>query len=128
MLHRAGHLPLQFEPLQEEYVVHSHCHQKSLGVGPCPADLLRLIPGVIVQEVDALCCGLVGSFGYKKEYSALSRAIGAGLFAQIEQYRGHVVACGISCRSQIEMGTGRHVFHPVEIMARALGAEGRWEY
>jgi Fe-S oxidoreductase len=31
-----------------------------------------------------------------------------------------VVACGISCRSQIEMGTGRKVVHPVEVLARAL--------
>jgi Fe-S oxidoreductase len=73
-----------------------------------------------VHEVEALCCGMVGSFGYKKEYSSLSRAIGTRLFDQIERYAGDVAACGISCRSQIEMGTGRRVVHPVEVMARAL--------
>ena len=27
---------------------------------------------------------------------------------------------GVSCRSQIEMGTGRKVVHPVEVLALAL--------
>ena len=70
---------------------------------------------------------MVGSFGYKKEYAQLSQAIGSRLFEQIAQYGGDVVACGISCRSQIEMGTGRKVVHPVEVLARALAPskEGR---
>jgi iron-sulfur cluster protein len=119
-LARAGRLNIKLDTLLESYVVHGHCHQKSLGIGSVPAEFLRLIPGVTVHEVEALCCGMVGSFGYKKEYSRLSRAIGAQLFDQIKRYRGDVAACGISCRSQIEMGTGRRVVHPVEVMARAL--------
>ncbi len=114
-----GRLELTLRPLHETYVVHGHCHQKSLGLGSCPAELLRLVPGVTVHEVEALCCGLVGSFGYKKEYSTLSRVIGARLFEKISRCDGDVAACGISCRSQIEMGTGRRVIHPVEVLARA---------
>ena len=124
LLRESGRLDLQLRALTETYVVHGHCHQKSLGLGPLPAELLRSIPGVTVHEVEALCCGMVGSFGYKKEYSALSRAIGAKLFEQIGQYQGDVVACGISCRSQIEMGTLRKVVHPVEVLARALRSAG----
>jgi iron-sulfur cluster protein len=120
-LARAGRLDLPFEPLSGPFVVHGHCHQKSLGVGSYPAESLRLIPGIVVHEVDALCCGMVGSFGYKKEYSPLSKAIGARLFEQIGRLEGDVVTSGISCRSQIEMGTGRRVLHPVEVLARALG-------
>jgi glycerol-3-phosphate dehydrogenase subunit C len=120
LLSRAGRLNMDLEPLAETYVVYGHCHQKSLGIGSFPAELLRLVPGVTVHEVEALCCGMVGSFGYKKEYSALSKAIGARLFERINQYGGDVAACGISCRSQIEMGTGRRVVHPVEVVARAL--------
>jgi Fe-S oxidoreductase len=122
---RAGQLDVAPDALPETYVVHGHCHQKSLGIGSAPAELLRLIPGVIVQEVEALCCGMVGSFGYKKEYSRLSRAIGAQLLEQIKRHPGDVAACGISCRSQIEMGTGRRVVHPVEVMAKALRLPGQ---
>ncbi len=121
---RAGQLDVVLNALPETYIVHGHCHQKSLGIGSVPAELLRLIPGVTVHEVEALCCGMVGSFGYKKEYSRLSRAIGAQLFDQIERHPGDVVACGISCRSQIEMGTGRRVVHPMEVMAKALRLPG----
>ncbi len=121
LLHRAGRLELGLQPLTETFVVHGHCHQKSLGLGSFSGELLRLIPGVTVHEVEALCCGLVGSFGYKKEYAALSRAIGERLFEELARLPGDVVTCGISCRSQIEMGTGRRVAHPVEVLARALG-------
>ncbi len=91
MLNETRRFRLDLQPLTGTYVVHGHCHQKSLGIGSCPAALLRLIPGITVHEVD-----------------------------QLAQHAGEVVACGISCRSQIEMGTGRRVLHPVEILARAL--------
>lgn len=117
---REGRLRLRLGALDETFVVHGHCHQKSLGLGSVPAELLRLVPGATVVEVEALCCGLVGSFGYKAEYSALSAAIGAQLFRRLDELDGQVVACGISCRSQIEHGTGRPVVHPVEVLHRAL--------
>ncbi|GAB4265291.1 MAG: LUD domain-containing protein [Thermoleophilia bacterium] len=115
-----GGLGLELRPLEESFAVHGHCHQKSLGLGSCPAEAVRLVPGVTVREVEALCCGMVGSFGYKAEYSPLSQAIGARLFEKLAEAGGSVVACGISCRSQIEMGTGRRVEHPVEVILRAL--------
>jgi iron-sulfur cluster protein len=125
MLARAGRLPLELGPLADTYLVHGHCHQKSLGIGSAPAELLRLVPGITVRELDTLCCGMVGSFGYKREYVQLSQAIGTRLFEQIGEHAGDVVACGISCRSQIEMGTGRTVLHPVEVLVRALTPQSR---
>ena len=44
----------------------------------------------------------------------LSQAIGRELFAKLGAEEGAVVACGISCRSQIEQGTGRAVVHPCD--------------
>ncbi len=117
---REGWSRLRLTPLEGEFIVHGHCHQKSLGIGSAPVEAVRLVPGVTVHEVEALCCGMVGSFGYKAEYSELSVAIGSGLFDRLNEYEGQIVACGISCRSQIEMGTGRSVEHPVEVLARAL--------
>jgi Fe-S oxidoreductase len=120
-----GRLPDAFGSLGDTTLLyHGHCHAKSLGIGSVPADLLQRIPGVAVHELEALCCGMVGSFGYKREYSPLSRAIGAQLFQQIDELEGDVVACGVSCRSQIQMGTGRKVTHPVEILARAMQLSG----
>jgi iron-sulfur cluster protein len=122
MLARDGRLALEFPAAvpPETYVVHGHCHQKMLGFGSAPAELLRLLPGATVIEVEALCCGMVGSFGYKREFSELSLAIGQALFDRLNRHNGTIVACGISCRSQIEAGTGRKVVHPVEVIAAAL--------
>lgn len=120
LMAQQGRLHLHLAPVEATYVVHGHCHQKSLGIGSAPAELLRLVPGATVHEVEALCCGMVGSFGYKEEYSALSQAIGGELFDKLQAHEGLVVACGISCRSQIEQGTGRTVVHPCEVVAGAL--------
>jgi iron-sulfur cluster protein len=117
---RAGSLALHPQHTDEEFVVHGHCHQKALGLGSAPAAAVRLIPGANVHETEALCCGMVGSFGYKAEYASLSRAIGRPLFDQLNSHPGKVVACGISCRSQIEQGTGRPVLHPAEVLLAAL--------
>jgi iron-sulfur cluster protein len=117
---RDGSLALSLASVPGPFVVHGHCHQKSLGVGNAATEALRLIPDAVVHEVDTLCCGMVGSFGYKREYSKLSRAIGEELFEQLQAHEGEVVTSGISCRTQIEQGLGRNVSHPAEIIGRAL--------
>jgi len=113
-------LDLHLRPLAETFVVHGHCHQKSLGIGSVPGEALRLIPEAEVIDVNALCCGMVGSFGYKEEYSELSRAIGQRLFDKLNAHEGTVVASGISCQSQIGEGTEREPKHPMEILIRAF--------
>lgn len=121
---REGWSRLRLAAREAEFVVHGHCHQKSLGLGSAPADAMRLIPGVTVHEVEALCCGMVGSFGYKAEYSELSSAIGSDLSRRLDEHPGQIVTCGISCRTQIELGTGRPVVHPVEVLAEAARPPG----
>ncbi|HZJ02264.1 MAG TPA: heterodisulfide reductase-related iron-sulfur binding cluster, partial [Thermoleophilia bacterium] len=113
-------LDLHLRPLDETFVVHGHCHQKSMGIGSVPGEALRLIPGAEVIDVNALCCGMVGSFGYKEEYSELSRAIGQRLFDKLNEHEGTVVASGISCQSQIGEGTERDPKHPMEILIKAF--------
>jgi iron-sulfur cluster protein len=120
---RDGWSRLTLERRAGDFVVHGHCHQKSLGLGPAPAEALRLVPGVVVHEVDTLCCGMVGSFGYKREYAELSRAIGSKLYDLLAAHPGQIVTSGMSCRAQIEAGTGRKVVHPVEVLAEALPVE-----
>ena len=42
--------------------------------------ILRLIPGVKVVELDQGCCGLSGSYGFKKEKYNIAMQIGQALF------------------------------------------------
>jgi FAD/FMN-containing dehydrogenase/Fe-S oxidoreductase len=106
-----------------EYVLHGHCHQKSLvGTGPT-LGVLRGIPGARVREIPSGCCGMAGSFGYEKEHYALSMAIGEQrLFPAVRRAAPEavIVADGISCRQQIAHGTQRSARHLVEVVAEAL--------
>ena len=85
--------------------------------------LLRSIPGADVTEVDAGCCGMAGSFGFEAEHYELSMRIGGlRLFPAVraEPEETVIAATGVSCRQQIEHGTGRPARHPLEIIRQAL--------
>jgi FAD/FMN-containing dehydrogenase/Fe-S oxidoreductase len=122
-LHERGALPLALRPGPREILFHGHCHQKAL-VGSAPSlQVLRLLPGTKVTEVDSGCCGMAGSFGYEREHYDLSLAVGARRLIPAVQAAGpetEIVAAGISCRQQIAHATGRRPKHPVEVLAAAL--------
>jgi Fe-S oxidoreductase len=102
---------------------HGHCHQKALAGTAATMALLRSIPGADVTEVDAGCCGMAGSFGFEAEHYPLSMSIGElRLFPAVraEAAETIIAATGVSCRQQIEHGTGRPARHPLEIVRRAL--------
>ena len=86
--------------------------------------LLRRIPGVVVEELDAGCCGMAGSFGFEAEHYEISMTIGADrLFPAINGRSGQdtvIAATGVSCRQQIHHGTARTAWHPVELVYEAL--------
>jgi Fe-S oxidoreductase len=102
---------------------HGHCHQKAL-VGTRPAmEVLGSIRGCEALEIDSGCCGMAGSFGFEKEHYDISLKIGElALFPAIRSQQGDfdVVSDGVSCRQQIEHGTGKQAKHLVEVLADAL--------
>jgi len=106
-------------------VFHGHCHQKALAGTASTVALLSRIPGAEVVELDAGCCGMAGSFGFESEHYDLSMRIGGlRLFPALEAERTGtlVAATGVSCRQQIEHGTGREARPPVELVREALAA------
>ncbi len=68
---------------------------------------------------------MAGSFGYEAEHYDLSMQVGAlKLFPAVEaaQTSGRtVLAHGMSCRTQIQDGTGVNALHPIQWLADALG-------
>jgi FAD/FMN-containing dehydrogenase/Fe-S oxidoreductase len=102
---------------------HGHCHQKALAGTAATVALLSSIPGASVTEVDAGCCGMAGSFGFEAEHYQLSMRIGElRLFPAVRAAAPETViaATGVSCRQQIEHGTGRPARHPLEIIREAV--------
>nr|NIR51369.1 anaerobic glycerol-3-phosphate dehydrogenase subunit C [candidate division KSB1 bacterium]NIR72725.1 anaerobic glycerol-3-phosphate dehydrogenase subunit C [candidate division KSB1 bacterium]NIS26810.1 anaerobic glycerol-3-phosphate dehydrogenase subunit C [candidate division KSB1 bacterium]NIT73604.1 anaerobic glycerol-3-phosphate dehydrogenase subunit C [candidate division KSB1 bacterium]NIU27480.1 anaerobic glycerol-3-phosphate dehydrogenase subunit C [candidate division KSB1 bacterium] len=121
-LQRSGH-DFSLKPAEKKYLLHGHCHMKAL-VGLKPTlNALSLIPNAEVEVVDSGCCGMAGAFGFEKEHYEISLAMGRRrLFESVESKDDawQIVAPGVSCRQQIEHGTGRKVRHPVEVLAEQL--------
>jgi Fe-S oxidoreductase len=116
-----GRLDCTFVSDYEDIVIHGHCHQKSLFSRTAMQEILDRVEGVSVQLLDTGCCGMAGSFGYEQEHYVLSMQIGEErLFPAIRSRPdgAAVVACGFSCRHQIEHGTGVKSRHFVEVVRR----------
>ncbi len=118
----AARLPLKLRPSNQPILLHGHCHQKAMGLVPSSTALLKKIPGAEIQDLDAGCCGMAGSFGYTKDHYEISRMIGERkLFPQIraKSPSATVVAAGTSCRHQILDFTEERAIHPA-ILLRSL--------
>ena len=92
-----------------------------MGWTPYSIELLKLIPNVEFVKLDSQCCGIAGTYGFKKENYATSQAIGESLFTAIEASGCDLVATDCeTCKWQIEMSTTKKVLHPIEILAMFL--------
>lgn len=109
---------------QARAAYHVPCHMEKLGWSIFTRELLAMIPGLELTVLDSNCCGIAGTFGFKKENYALSQKIGKALFDQIASEKPDFVACECeTCKWQIEMSTGFKVMNPVSILAEALDLE-----
>jgi Fe-S oxidoreductase len=102
---------------------HAHCQQRSIGCAAPTEALLRALGfDIVTSRVE--CCGMAGSFGYKKEFYELSMAVGEDLFAQIKAADADcpctLIASGTSCREQLRAGMRRPVMHPILLLAVLL--------
>ena len=113
---------LHFRPdYHKKIAYHTPCHMEKIGWGVFSEKLLRMIPGVEFIQLDSACCGIAGTYGFKKENYEASQAIGAPLFEQIRAVDPELVACECeTCKWQIEMSTGYTVENPISILADAL--------
>lgn len=103
---------------------HTPCHMEKLGWTYYSTSLMRLIPGLDLTILDSQCCGIAGTYGFKKENYKYSQGIGEGLFGQIREVNPEIVVTDCeTCRWQIEMSTGYAVNNPIEIFAQALDLE-----
>ncbi len=111
--------PASRHPLGTRLFYHPHCQQKTVGSAAAAEVLLRAAGfDVAVSQVE--CCGMAGSFGYKKDYYELSMAAGQDLFQQVAESEADgprvLVAAGTSCHEQLGAGLQRPVYHPAELL------------
>ncbi|SEW15717.1 LUD domain-containing protein [Halobacterium jilantaiense] len=102
-----------------EVAYHGHCQQRTLGVDTYTVAVLDRL-GFDVATSDVECCGMAGSFGYKREYYDVSVAVGEELadqFTTEETGDRQVVASGTSCLDQLDDLLDRPSTHPIELVA-----------
>jgi len=115
-------IPLKSVPIRFGY--HAPCHLKALQIGRPGVEILQDIPGIKINEINRGCCGIAGTYGFKKGSNGFEQSmkIGAALFDELSsadtQYG--LTECS-TCRMQMEQGSGKNTLHPVEVLAWALG-------
>lgn len=120
---REGSIQFDFDDRPRRILFHGHCQQKANYGTRATRQMLSLIPNAIVEETEAGCCGMAGSFGYEKEHYQLSLQIAELTLApQVRQADPETMICasGTSCREQIRHTTNRDAKHPIQIFAAAL--------
>jgi glycerol-3-phosphate dehydrogenase subunit C len=121
----AGKAKLVFkEDYRKRIAYHTPCHMEKLGWAVYSTSLMRMIPGVDFNMLDSQCCGIAGTYGFKKEHYNDSQKIGESLFRQIADLNVDMVATDCeTCKWQIEMSAKVHVENPISIIADALDVE-----
>jgi glycerol-3-phosphate dehydrogenase subunit C len=121
----AGKVKLVFkEDYRKKIAYHTPCHMEKLGWAIYSTSLMRMIPGVDFHMLDSQCCGIAGTYGFKKEHYNDSQNIGAPVFRQIKDLQVDMVATDCeTCKWQIEMSAGVEVQNPISVIADALDVE-----
>jgi FAD/FMN-containing dehydrogenase/Fe-S oxidoreductase len=110
-------------------LLHGHCYQKAqppakdgYPSGIKATEVMLQNIGYTVDTIKDGCCGMAGAFGYEAEHYSLSMKVGEmAMFPAINNSDNSIIcAAGISCKSQIEDGTGRTAVHPITLVRRLL--------
>ncbi len=121
-LHREGTLRLDFKPLSTTLGYHLPCHLRALEIGTPGENLLRLIPGLVVQRLDHGCSGMAGTYGLERKNFRTSLRAGWGLISAVrdQPIQAGTTECS-SCKMQMEQGTTKPTIHPIKLLALAYG-------
>jgi glycerol-3-phosphate dehydrogenase subunit C len=117
----AKRLHTHFKDLPLRVAYFAPCHLRAMNIGLPALEILRLIPGLQVDHISADCCGLGGTFGFKKEKYEISQEIGKDLSEAVDRLKPEIVLTDCEgCRMQIRHLTGLKVLHPVQILRDAM--------
>lgn len=120
-----GKLKLAFRnDYKKRVAYHFACHMERMGWSIYSTSLLKMIPGLDLVLLESQCCGISGTYGFKRENYETSQKIGQSLFDNIKEANVEAVTTDCeTCKWQIEMSTGTPVLNPISIIADALDVE-----
>ncbi len=117
--HAEGYRPPR---LERKAIVHGHCHHKSVMGLEDEEELLRDL-GLEVEQPEATCCGMAGSFGFEASHYDVSMKLGERALLPAVRRAARdtlVIADGFSCHEQIAQGTGRRPLHVAQVLQMAI--------
>ena len=116
-----GELSFKEKISGKSIIYHSPCHLRAQGIGLPSIDLIEKLTGSKVQNAQAGCCGISGSYGFKKEKYQIGLEVGKELFDTIKSSNCEIVTteCG-TCQAQIKHGTGQKAYHPVTVIRKLV--------
>lgn len=120
--HQRGKLELDFSPLATTVGMHTPCHMKALEVGSPAKNLLELIPGLRVEQLEKGCSGIAGMYGFSRDNYRNSLRAGLPLLTAIRTGSFQIATTTCStCKIQMEQGTSKPTVHPIKLVALAYG-------
>jgi Fe-S oxidoreductase len=111
--------------LEQDLVVHGHCHQKAI-IGLGAEKKLFEAMGSKAEIADDGCCGMAGSFGFEEhKYDVSMQVYEHQLGPHLRSLPPErlVLADGFSCRTQIEQASGRRPLHLAQLLRVAAGSD-----
>ncbi|MBR5161321.1 MAG: 4Fe-4S dicluster domain-containing protein, partial [Thermoguttaceae bacterium] len=121
-LHLDGRLNLKFQSINMTIGYHAPCRLRALNIGYPTVNLLRLIPGLNVETIEAGCCGMAGLYGLQAKNYYNSIKIGMPLITQLRKpaIQASTTDCS-SCRIAMEHKSTKPCIHPIKILACSYG-------
>lgn len=120
-LYQNGKPAPTYRPVPMKAAYFAPCHLRPLGIGQPALEMLRRVPQLEINLIDAECCGLGGLYGFKREKFAITEEIGKDLAAAVARMKPDIILTDCEgCRMQIRHLTGRKVLHPVQLLRDAL--------
>jgi len=121
LLLQSSFFNLHFSSIPLTLPYHQPCQYKGHRIGNPAAEVLALIPDLSIRQSQTACCGIAGTYGYKKEKYEISQSVGNPLFEFVKSVSAPIAVCDSeTCRWQITHGTGLPAIHPVELVAAAI--------
>ena len=121
-LHLDRKLRLRLQPINITLGYHAPCRLRALDIGYPAVNLLKLIPGLSVETIEAGCCGMAGLYGIQSKNYYNSIKIGIPLITQLRKptIQASTTDCS-SCRIAMEHKSTKPCIHPIKILACAYG-------
>ncbi len=110
-----------FGEVDRTVAYHIPCHLKALGIGYPAAGVFEKIPGLKTMILDDNCCGLAGSYGFKKKNQQTAEKLGTIAASAIKALEPEILIsdCG-ACRMQLGHYTGLPALDPSEVIIASL--------